>query len=214
MARKKSRSRPFKIACCIFQEIRNRFPNATQVLAVSTMVLALVTYCGLRDNEKATVIANRAWLTPSLAEITSPIDTTTNLSFAIVYGNTGKEPALGFTAQEEAGAVPKPKGSWFTVFHKDTITDVCARTTPDTEITIYPTGPNQHIYEVSMNGPLTEDVASGEKILWVHGCFAYRSPVSGEIIHRSEYCFLFPPVMNNGKRVFKSISCMYGNKAD
>ena len=44
--------------------------------------------------------------------------------------------------------------------------------------------------------------------------FGYFSPVSEKTIHKSEYCFLFIPGTLSGSRVYKSASCMYGNKAN
>lgn len=171
-----------------------------------------------RINLEALVANNRAWLSPTSAQITSPIDISGPLRISVIYGNTGREPALGFAAQEEAGAVdaPAPNTSWYTVFHKNTITDVCGHTTVgDGGQTIYPTGPGQQVYNVSMNGPLTPEIISGSKILFFHGCFAYRSPITKDVVHKSEYCFLFEPLSDptSGKRTFKSFACMYGNNA-
>jgi hypothetical protein len=167
------------------------------------------------DARQALVVANRAWLSPESAQISSPINTKDMLSFTVYYYNTGKEPALGFAAQEDHAwsvPAPKPNASWFTVFNKSSINDICAGTSSDTEITKYPTGQLQQ-YHITMDHPLTDDIISGRRVLLLHGCFAYHSPVSGNVTYKSEYCFLFPLLPGSVGPVFTAISCMYGNNA-
>lgn len=189
--------------------------TVTAALLVVVAVLQFISMGNTNQTLNQTLVAaDRAWLAPSQAEITSPINTTINVAFSIIYANTGREPALNFTAQEEIGTVPNPNGGpWYSVFHRDTITDICARTVPDTEIAVYPSKLYQKSYNISTNQPLTSDIISGKAILWFHGCFAYRSPVSGSVVHYSEYCFMFAPITTDGKRAFKSFACMFGNKA-
>ncbi len=192
----------------------------TAVAAVIALAALWVLFGTLKETQRSSDIAtnaliasSRSWLTPVRASIITPLDTTSNFGFDIIYSNTGKEPALAFTANEEVGEVPKPNGSWFTVFHRDTIKDICTQTIPATEITVYPTS-DTHVYEVRTDKPLSQEVIDGTKIQWVHGCFGYFSPVSEKTIHKSEYCFLFIPGTLSGSRVYESASCMYGNKAN
>ena len=95
---------------------------------------------------------------------------------------------MAFTANEEVGEVPKPNGSWFTVFHRDTIKDICTQTIPATEIAIYPTS-DTHVYERRMDKPLSQDVIDGKNVQWVHGCFGYFSPVSEKTISQKRILF-------------------------
>lgn len=165
-----------------------------------------------RINRQALIANNRAWLTPNSAEIVSTIDATSNLTIAVIYQNTGKEPALEFTGQEEnPGEIETPSGPWFTVFHKDMLKNICDFS-PDTKITIYPT--SQLLgYRKATAMTLSDDVISGKKTLWFHGCFGYRSPITEEVIQTSEYCFLFSRVVVDGKVTFRSSSCIFGNNA-
>ena len=176
----------------------------TAVAAVIALVALSVLFGTLNETQRSSEIATnaliasgRSWLTPVRANIISPLDKTSNFGFDIIYRNTGKEPALAFTANEEVGEVPKPNGSWFGVFHRDTLKDICTQTIPATEIAIYPTSETQ-VYEVRMNKPLSQEVIDGKKVQCVHGCFGYLSPVSEKTIHRSEYCFVFIPGTLNG----------------
>ena len=195
--------------------------NAITAASCGVALLALgILFGTLKETHHSSEIAtnsliasSRSWLTPIRANIITPFDTTSNFGFDIIYSNTGREPALAFTANEEVGEVPKPNGSWFTVFHRDTIKDICTQTIPATEIAIYPTS-DTHVYERRMDKPLSQDVIDGKNVQWVHGCFGYFSPVSEKTIHRSEYCFVFIPGTLNGARVYESASCVYGNQAN
>jgi hypothetical protein len=137
----------------------------------------------------------------------------------VIYGNVGKEPALGFAAQEDFGSVeiPKPNDSWFNVFPKSTLKDVCGRfDASDGGLTIYPSGPSDHAYSVSGDRTIfaiTTEILDGSRAMFIHGCFAYRTV--GPPPHKSEYCFLLLPDGGTkaGQRTYHSISCVYGNNA-
>jgi hypothetical protein len=200
-----------------------KWANAITAVAAAVALFGLIVlYSTLLETQHGSAIAtdalvanNRSWLSPERAEIITPFDISSKFGFDIIYNNTGREPALAFTANEEVGEVlkPKPTESWFTVFHKDTLKDMCSQTIPATEITVYPT-PENHVYEVRTDKLISQDVVDGKNVQWVHGCFGYFSPVSGKAIHRSEYCFLFIPGIANGRPIHQSVSCMYGNKAN
>lgn len=150
------------------------------------------------DAAKGAMIAtSRAWLAPRVATFAKELGLHQPWDITVAYGNVGKEPGLGFVAHEEFGSVaaPKPAKSWYSVFSKDTLKDVCTGTiASDNGLTIYPSGPIDHRYNVSADlrtFDVTQDILDGTRIMFIHGCFAYRTVGSP---HKSEYCFLFVPV--------------------
>jgi hypothetical protein len=92
------------------------------------------------------------------------------------------------------------------------LNDVCARTDAapiGSGLINYPSGLRDYNYAVLTDFIVPQEVISGSKRIYAHGCFAYRT--FGEV-HKSEYCFLFVPVRNTGKYV--GAHCPYGNAAN
>lgn len=185
---------------------------------VGVTVYTILTFWLVITQRETMVSASRAWLTPVSAGIVGDLTVGEPLNYEISYGNVGKEPALGFVAQEDdPGTVdePAPHTSWYTVFDKSKITDVCRRTAASDEAeTIYPSGLETFVYHVSTAKlPITQQIIDGSKVIFVHGCFAYKT-FGHE--HKSEYCFLLHQYRDLKTReiVYKGISCPYGNKAN
>src|SRR5258708_1153626 len=155
------------------------------------------------------VWTNRALLSPTAAGIRGGIDIDQPFSYFVSYGNIGKGPAYGFAAQEDIGTVeaPEPQASWYTVFPKNTLKDVCKRTSASDDAgVIYPSGPRDHRYTATASPEefkITPEILNGAKIIFVHGCFAYKTFI---LERKSEYCFLFSPRDN-----FSALRCPYGN---
>jgi len=100
---------------------------ATVVLAVATIVLALATCSLVRisSNTDVTlhdtlVAANRAWVTPAAAFLVDAPTVGKTVRYRVQYGNSGKEPATGFVAQEDAGIIdaPTPQDTLYTILPK------------------------------------------------------------------------------------------------
>jgi hypothetical protein len=167
----------------------------------------------------AMIASSRAWLAPRNAFFIKELGLNQPWSITVIYGNVGKEPALGFAAQEDFGSVeiPKLNESWFSVFPKSTLGDVCGRfNASDGGLTIYPSGPTDHSYSVSGDRStfdVTTEILQGTRVMFMHGCFAYKTV--GPPPHKSECCFLFIPDIDpkTGQKTYRSISCMYGNNA-
>ena len=198
----------------------------TWTIAVATLITMAIFYCQLRvfrssdETFKQTMIsANRAWLAPRSATF-MPVPTLHQPSKIIVnYGNVGKEPGRGFVADQQFGSVdaPKQNESWFSVFPKSTLKDVCVKTVAsDDGLTIYPSGFSDHEYTIEgdkTDFDITSDILDGTKVAFIHGCFAYET--LGEGPHKSEYCFVLVKSVDekSGETVYRSRHCMYGNKA-
>lgn len=180
---------------------------ATVVLAVATAMLALATCSLVRisGNTDVTlhdtlVAANRAWVTPASAFIDAPA------------GNTGREPAINFVAQEEYLDTidpPAPNTSLYTVLPKTKLKDVCAKThAAEDGIVVYPSGLREYTYSIFTERAVSAEVQSGSKLTFVHGCFAYQT---FQKEHKSEYCFIF---LNATQGELGGANCPFGNAAN
>lgn len=179
--------------------------------AIAAGISAWVFGGQLGEMRKETIAANRAWISPVTARVTSPIDITHDLVFAITYKNTGKEPANNFAGPpkgEEFGSINMPTAgqTLFDVFKEKTIINICDTTVVDTNITIYQNVAMDYKPYIGSH-LLSPEMISGQQPFFIHGCFTYHSPVSGEQIDKSEYCFLFLSAYS------LPISCPHGNNA-
>ena len=176
------------------------------IVALGGLVVLFFT---LRDNDSAMVAANRAWIAPISANLSNPIQ-----NFVVIYKNTGREPALNLTGQQEpASTVPLPQGKeiWRDVFAKYPLDNsLCDRTVPDTDIAVYPDTTNEYQIPITSNPTFTDGTINAQHALRLHGCFAYRSPITKKLVHKSEYCFLF---IENSTHGYDAKSCVYGNRA-
>jgi hypothetical protein len=167
------------------------------------------------DAKQSLIASNRAWISPMTARIVGSTQNPQLPIFDVYYRNTGKDPALRFTAQEDADSIPLPTRQqiWRNVFETNPLENVCARITkPDTRIAIYPG--IDRIYNPAVElTKLIQEISSDHRAIRLHGCFGYNSPITGEAIHKSEYCFLFIHIEGNDPLTFQTISCVYGNDA-
>jgi hypothetical protein len=193
---------------------------ATFVLAVATIVLAVATCSLVRISEntdvtlrETLVAANRAWVTPTSAFIEAPVAGKT-LAFHVRYGNSGKEPATGFVAQEDSDVVdaPAPQAlpqvSLYMILPKNKLQNVCARTHAATDGGVVYPAREDYTFTAITERPITPEIQSGSKLIVVHGCFAYQT------FHherKSEYCFIF---LNAAHGDTQGTHCPFGNTAD
>jgi hypothetical protein len=116
---------------------QRRLPRVSILVTVIGIVVS-ATVAGL-----IFVWTNRALLSPTAAGIRGGIGVDQPFSYFVSYGNIGKEPAYGFVAQEDIGTFdsPEPQASWYTVFPKNILKDVCKRTSASDDAgVIYPSG--------------------------------------------------------------------------
>jgi len=165
------------------------------------------------------IAANRAWMAPSRAELDDAAIETGDLNFTIYYGYVGREPALGFVAQQEINTVAAPTlpdQSLYSIFPKNTITDICEITrASDGAGTAYPSGLGDQRYTIFAKADPTEmpniqAVIKRTRAIFIHGCFAY---FTFGIERKSEFCFLRLPIVYSdpNKIGFKFVRCPYGN---
>ena len=76
---------------------------------------------------------------------------------------------------------------------------------------MYPSGPMDYDFGSSTDElPITSDIMSGKEILYIEGCFAYKT---FEREHKSQYCFMLVPKGSDPKQ-WKFADCIRGNSAD
>ena len=184
---------------------------ATVLLAIATLLLALISWNTDTTLHNTLVAANRAWITPASAYLHSAPTVGNSLGYHVRYGNLGKEPAIGFAAQEDLDTIdaPVPQASLYTVLPKNRLKDVCARTHAATEgSVVYPSGLRDYTYSVFTDRLITPDIQGGSKVVVAHGCFAYQT---FQREHKSEYCFIF---LNTVHGDLEGVDCPFGNTAD
>jgi hypothetical protein len=201
-----------KVGACLLFKSLNGVHGL--IAAVATTLLAYIAWNTDTTLHDTLVAANRAWITPVVAQVDSTPSVGKPFGYTVKYGNVGKEPAIGFAAQEELDVVdaPAPHASWYTVFKKSILKDVCKRTTASNEGGIvYPSGLRDYTYAFSTSDfNITPEIENGSKIIFAHGCFAYKT-FGRE--RKSEYCFLFL-IKDPDGRPLASAHCPYGNSAN
>jgi hypothetical protein len=139
----------------------------------------------MQSSRAALERSQRAWIAPIDAEIdpnTPLVLGATKISFRVVFQNTGKEPALDLTVNQQSGASHVPVGfsDWDKLSIPKNIT--CDDLTPvQGNMTVYPSGASQPYY-LYYNGIPDKDaetsireILTGVLVVWVNGCLVYRT---------------------------------------
>jgi hypothetical protein len=196
--------------------------RAVDTIAVLTAVLAVVAFLQWQTMERTDHtlrLQQRAWLAPTHAELDwqyGPLQVGARLNTVVRYGNIGKEPATAFVAFQKAKTFSSPPDnqyqSWYTTFTPERIDGVCKQARSDNEgLVVYPSGPLDYDFGSSTDElAITHAVMEGTEILYIQGCFAYRTL---EAEHKSQYCFMLVPKGGDPKQ-WKFIDCVRGNTAD
>jgi hypothetical protein len=165
-----------------------------------------------QNSERALVLAQRAWVGPTIAAIEGPPEIGKPLKVAIQYANSGREPALNFvyaddvfaaTAADEANGVISAKVDAYFKGCK-------AATTLRAGQVVFPTvGNTTNNLGITTNEEFVDQaIIDGEKTIIVDGCFVYRS---FDIVRHSYFCFFF----NNKNTKRDSLNyCANGAGAD
>lgn len=148
-----------------------------------------------RDEFAAT---QRAWVGPTNVSMNAIPGKSKRIEITIEYQNTGREPAMNFVHTLEQSA-PAGKDFFPPIANGN---DAVVRgyawkvaCDPSKEITgpvVFPTsGVNVYrAYDTLDQKLVNGDVISGNNIIMFQGCFAYKSPVTGEI-HNSLFCYYY-----------------------
>lgn len=185
-------------------------------VTLATLVLGYIAWNTDRTLHETLVAANRAWIAPISATLLGQPTIDVPLTYTVTYGNVGKEPGLGFVAQEDHGVIdtPPPLKTLYSVFPKSLLKDVCGRThASDDGLPQYPSGPRDFAYRISTDEVrFTQEILSGVKAIYVNGCFAYKTFGKER---KSQYCFIFLPSRLTGSNdTYLATRCPYGNSAN
>jgi hypothetical protein len=207
---------------------------ATIILAVSTGIVALVSYCQLIDARSALVVANRAWIAPTgiWHDRQQAFVLGTAVNYVLLFRNIGKTPALHFNVNIENGFFPTPERRIdvpHTDFSRD---DMCIGTNisdrgevifPDAGQPTYTSGEGFSLPALPLQsdtlekGPkvkVTQQILDGTEALYVRGCITYSTM---GIVGKSGFCFFINPYKSSDVKQpgsILSIPCSYGNSAE
>ena len=143
----------------------------------------------MQDQLEEARIDQRAWIAPLNASLTRPLDPASDIvSITVSAQNTGREPALDIISMATIDAAPQDK-----------IEDrrACDRTFPQAgEAAVYPSDhfgmTLNYATQFATRPQIVRDIIAGRQILFIMGCFAYRT--MGQP-HHSGYCFyLYPQI--------------------
>lgn len=173
---------------------------ATVLLAIITGLLGLIAYWQyqeLRSTDQTlhdTLIAStRAWIAPETAIL--KIEANIPPEITILYFNTGKSPAFGFNYDQTGGDFPIAANfkDWKNIPIPKNRT--CDGLLPlNGAQTVFPSSANlanDLAFDLDITPPEgVGEIMRGERILWLNGCFAYRT--MGDA-HQSGFCFFLLP---------------------
>jgi hypothetical protein len=190
----------------------------TALTAVLTVV-AILQWHTLEKTDATMKLQQRAWVAPIHAELDwqhGPFAIGSRLNTIVHYGNLGKEPATWFVGMQKPKVFLSPPNnelqSWSTTFTPDRIEGICSKVSSSKEgVVVYPSGPRDYDFGSSTDElPITADIITGKQILYIEGCFAYRTV---GVEHKSQYCFMLVPKPGDLKD-WKFADCIRGNSAD
>ena len=155
-----------------------------------------------------------AWVGPSEARLAGPLVLGGPLGFVISYGNVGRVPATGFAASESVKTFKHPGAyrSWYETFTPDKIEGVCDRVSAAEGrggAVVFPSGLDDYEYAVGMDeAPVTAAVLGGSEVLYIEGCFAYRS---AGVERKTGYCYMLVPEEGVAPEKWAFAHCLRGN---
>jgi hypothetical protein len=164
------------------------------------------------STKESVIEASRAWVGPSAATINGTLSIGKDSEVVIIYQNTGRQPAVGFspnvriyveTVKEDAEGLTGKR-------IESALVDCQLKKPSNGTQVVYPTtgfGGSQirSKFDKSM---IDDDVIKGDKILIAMGCFSYET---FGIAHNSAFCFFYRNGMSPGNDLN---FCSTGNYAD
>jgi hypothetical protein len=165
-------------------------PNTHQSLAVGTWALALFALWTVIDNRAALEESQRAWIAPSV-QLIGPIAKDQVLKIRVIFGNSGKEPALNTVRQSSFGVAPLTLTNDNTpIMGRFADNNECASLSPKNgSLTVYPTSAN-YFWDLLMPINIDDDILNAKKLIFLNACFVYES---FQKRHESAFCFYLRP---------------------
>jgi hypothetical protein len=204
------------------------------VYTLLTLVLVGLTYCSLQETRRSVVASTRAWIGPSTKPTIDGFSAQAATTYVhINYKNVGKEPGVNFQESfidDWSATLPVP-------YDKNKPPDLSTQCWADGDNAIATdrscetriegwikdhcdslTGQEERVAFPDFGYDSQKEIAAGaerrgsNKVLFVQGCFAYKSRITGDKIHRSAFCFFKNLEPNAGGEVMRP--CSLGNTAD
>lgn len=191
--------------------------NANRIIALGTIILALLSYCGLQDARTTFDLGTRAWISPIAVGLKAPLKRPEPISVGIWYDNVGKLPALDLHEHYTFYSSPNADMDSGAAMSKVAAAEICKGIEPSTDAeVVYPNsgGVKMTISVKPVNPqtgkptPLYEGFMSGNHSLIVHICIAYKTL---DHIHHSQFCYFYRPGLTEGTDLNR---CDKGNRAD
>jgi len=142
-------------------------------------------------SRESLIVSGRAWVGPSQAKITSPIEAGKPIEIFFEYSNTGREPALdfsysvdGFISSNEEERRGTSSARVFVALNNCK----AVRELAPGQVAFPNTGFSNYNLTAKIPPILDQAVIDGEKTLIVQGCFSYRS---FKIVRHSYFCFYY-----------------------
>jgi len=166
---------------------------STVVLALATLLLAVIAIVTLQRTEAITKQGERAWISPITILPSLPLKENEVIHFSLVLSNTGKQPALGVTFAQQNGVVKAPPiDDWTNLTVEKNTSCEGLEPIPGSYV-IYPTALTAASTHGSDSGTgkdpavATPAIINGLFHYYVRGCIAYLT--FGEP-HTSKYCYV------------------------
>jgi hypothetical protein len=176
-------------------EWRRRWRDPITLFTLFLVVVGLLQYCTLEKTDDTLKIQQRAWLTPIAATLVKTPEKDAGISMAILFTNSGREPATGVRVQIKNSTIDSYDAKFANM--PDIVVpknDTCEGLTPDPGRTVIPPtaiGTGVAITENSIHGEprlVADDrVVNGTKFYVVRGCAAY---LTQQKTRYSSFCYI------------------------
>jgi hypothetical protein len=163
-------------------------------------------------SHESLVAAQRAWVGPTGGQIEGAVADKADVKIVVNYQNSGREPGIGFNYTIEPkiiGADDPSAGQWI---EKNSSDCKNRAPTPGSQV-VNPsnggiTGGGYQMRGTLGKSLIDKDVISGNKVIYVVGCFAYQTFA---VSHHSSFCFFYKAGVSSLPNMN---FCAFGNDAD
>jgi hypothetical protein len=151
----------------------------------------------LEKTDQTLRLQQRAWIAPHHPVLPAAMNQGDPFSYAIFYGNTGKEPAVNIVIdqREEVPIFFKDTPSLDAIFGRNEIKKYnCEAVHPNPDgFGAFPTRNPELTYEVNTHRPLPSEaeIRAGNRFLLIKGCFGYETLKEP---HYSWFCYFWPNI--------------------
>jgi hypothetical protein len=203
-----------------WKEWKNRWRDPITLFTLLLVVVGGLQYCTLEKTDDTLKLQQRAWLAPIGANLTKNPEKDGGIAFAVLFTNSGREPATGVKVQIKNSAIDSydPK---FTNMADINVpkNDTCDGLMPDPGRTVIPPtgiGIGFGVTENSIHGDprfvADERIINGSKFYVVRGCAAY---LTQNRVRYSSFCYILQSEMpaqpaQPASRIFGLTPCAAG----